>query len=153
MIYLGADHGGFELKKKIKKWLDEWGYEYEDLGAHVNDPDDDYPQFAFAVAEAVAEDPEEHKGILGCRSAGGVVIAANKVKGVRAVASLNEESAEHSREHNDANVVGLSGDWLTDEEAKAILETWLDTSASPEKRHVRRRTQIAQYEEDNFSRS
>ena len=88
MIYLGADHGGFKLKEKIKQWLSEWKLPYEDLGAHKLDPEDDYPQFAFTVAEKVAQADDmtqawekRAKGILVCRSAAGMVIAANKVKG------------------------------------------------------------------------
>ncbi len=144
-VYLGADHGGFELKQKIKAWIGEWGYEIEDLGANALDPEDDYPDFAFPVAKGVgAQDdrtlswPDRAKGIVVCRSAAGAIIAANKVAGVRAVAVFNEESAKHSREHNDANVLGLSGDWLTDEQAKSIVKTWLTTEYSHEPRHERR---------------
>lgn len=146
MIYLGADHGGFELKQHIIAWLDEWNMPYQDLGAHENDPNDDYPDFAFSVADAVAVNPTEHKGVLACRSAAGVVIAANKVKGVRAVAVFDEESAEHSRLHNDANVIGLSGDWLDATKAKAVLHIWLTTEFSHEERHARRLQQISSRE-------
>src|SRR5258706_9508715 len=152
-VYLGADHGGFPLKEKIKVWLAGWGYAFEDLGASVLDPEDDYPDFAFAVAKRVGAEEDRSlpwsdrvKGILGCRSAAGAVIAANKVKGVRAVAVFNEESAKHSREHNDANVLGLSGDWLTDDEAKNIVKTWLTTEYSHESRHERRIQKIIREE-------
>lgn len=147
MIYLGADHGGYELKSKIHTWLEEWGMEYSDLGAHEFDAADDYPQFAFAVAEAVAQNPAEHLGVLACRSAAGVIIAANKIKGVRAVAAFNPESALHSREHNNANVIGLSGDWSSDEEAKEILHTWLTTQFPADERHARRIDQITARED------
>ena len=148
MVYLGADHGGFHLKEKIKEWLTAWGYEWEDLGNQALDANDDYPLFASAVAKKVTEEervlkgyvplPERSRGILACRSAAGMVIAANKVKGVRAVAVFNQESAKHSREHNDANVLGLSGDWLTDDQAKDIVKTWLETEYTHEERHERR---------------
>lgn len=153
MIYLGADHGGYELKEKIKSWLTEWKLKFEDLGAHKMDPEDDYPQFAFAVGEHVGmEDdalspwPKRAKGILACRSAGGVVIAANKMRDVRAVAVTDVKSAKHSREHNDANVLALSGDWMTDTQAKEIVKTWLDTEFSKEERHTRRINQIRERE-------
>lgn len=146
MIYLGCDHGGLELKEQMKQWLDEWDMSYEDLGAHTMDPNDDYPDFAFAVAEHVAVDPQKHKGVLACRSAAGVIIAANKVRGVRAVSAFNEESAKHAREHNDANVLGLSGDWMELNQAKAVLHTWLTTEFSGEDRHQRRIDQITAYE-------
>lgn len=143
MIYLGADHGGFELKQHILSWLAEWGMPYEDVGAHEFDAADDYPQFAFAVAEKVAVNPQEHRGILACRSAGGVIIAANKLKGIRAVAVADVKSAQHSREHNDANVIGLSGDWMTLEQAKDTVKVWLTTPFSNDERHLRRIQQIS----------
>jgi ribose 5-phosphate isomerase B len=153
MIYLGADHGGFELKEKIKEWLKEWKLEFKDLGAHKLDPEDDYPQFAFAVAENVSREDDMNspwkkraKGILACRSAGGVVIAANKMRDVRAVAVTDEKSAKHAREHNDANVLALSGDWMNDKQAKDIVKIWLDTEFSKEERHRRRINQIREKE-------
>ncbi len=144
-VFLGADHGGFELKEKIKSWLEEWELPYEDKGALTVDPEDDYPDFAFAVAESVAEDHINNKGVLACRSAAGMVIAANKVTNVRAITASKEIAAQHSREHNDANVISLSGDWLSDEEAKAILKTFLFTDFSHEDRHQRRLDKISNY--------
>ena len=149
MIYLGADHGGFYLKEKIKKWLVEWNFAYEDLGNKVYDPDDDYPRFALAVAQKVAGEEkkikdknlpwkEKPKGILLCRSAAGMVIAANRIKGVRAVAVFNVEMGKHSRLHNDANILALSGDHLEERTAQDILKVWLDTEFSNEVRHQRR---------------
>ncbi len=146
MIYLGADHGGFVLKDHIKNWLTEWGMAFTDLGAQALDSNDDYPDFAFAVAQAVAKNPASDKGILACRSAAGVIIAANKVKGIRAVSPTTELAATHSREHNDANVLGLSGDWLTPDIAKAVLKVWLDTPFSHDVRHQRRLDKISQFE-------
>lgn len=142
MIFLGADHGGYELKKQIQNWLNEWSMPFEDLGANEFNSEDDYPEFAFAVAEKVAENSGQHRGILACRSAAGVVIAANKIPGVRAVAVSNMEAAKHSRAHNDANVIGLSGDWMTLPEAEQVLKTWLTTDFSGEERHQRRIQQI-----------
>lgn len=146
MLYLGADHGGFSLKQQLKMWLTEWGIPFTDLGAIKLDPEDDYPDFAFAVAQAVAKAPTEHKGILACRSAAGVIIAANKVKGIRAVAPATELAARHSREHNDTNVLGLSGDWLSFNDAQTVVRTWLQTPFSSELRHQRRIDKINQFE-------
>ncbi len=153
MIYLGSDHGGFQLKEKIKDWLGEWGVEFQDLGAAQFNPDDDYPQYAFMVAEAVgkSDDPslawrERDKGILACRSAAGMVMAANKIKQIRAASAYDLTSAKHSRQHNDANILALSGDWLSDDQAKQILETWLNTEFSKEDRHGRRIAQILEKE-------
>lgn len=154
MIYLGADHGGFELKEKLKKWLKEWGHDFDDLGNLELDPDDDYPDFALAVAKEVAQEDDSNKpwkerakGILVCRSGGGVVIAANKVKGIRAVDVFDAKSARHSREHNDANVIALSGDWMNEETVREAVKVWLETEFSKDERHVRRIGKIIAYEE------
>lgn len=151
MIYIGADHGGFKLKQTIIQWLQERNLPFTDVGAHEFDAEDDYPQFAFAVARAVAENPEVNKGVLACRSGAGVMIAANKVAGVRAICPHNTETAKHSREHNGTNVIALSGDDMSEEEAKEVLFTWIETEASQEERHKRRRAQIQQYELEHIT--
>jgi ribose 5-phosphate isomerase B len=143
-IYLGADHGGFELKEKIKTWLTEQNYEVEDCGAFSYDGEDDYPDFTFPVAEKVAGDQtQESRGILFCRSSGGVIIAANKVRGVRAVGVTNTKAAQHAREHNNANMIGLAGDWMTEDQAKQAVLAFLTTPFSSESRHARRLEKIA----------
>ena len=158
MIYIGSDHGGFELKEQMKEWLGQWQCQFEDCGAFKLDPEDDYPQFAFAVAQKVSKKDslledclweKASKGILICRSAGGVIIAANKVKGVRAVAVYDEKMASHARLHNNANIIGISGDWTNPEEAKKIVKTFLDTQFSNEERHARRLEQIKQYKNND----
>jgi len=149
MIYLGADHGGFELREKIKKWLPEWNYKYQDMGNEKLEEGDDYPAFAFRVAEQVADDERDGKeafGILICRSAVGMVIAANKIHGARAAAVYNKKMAVKSREHNNSNIIALSGDNLTEDEAKKILKIWLTTPFSAEDRHRRRVEQIKEFE-------
>ena len=156
MIYLGADHGGFDLKEKIKRWLDFWGFDFEDLGNSIYDKDDDYPHFAIKVAKKVATEElnkshpvpwkDRPKGILTCRSAAGMVIAANKISGARAVTATDSRAAKKTRLHNDANILALSGDWLEDYQAKKILKTWLETEFSGEERHVRRIKQIGEME-------
>lgn len=164
MIYLGSDHGGFDLKEKIKKWLTLWEYAWEDIGNTYYDNEDDYPQFAFAVAEKVALEEknlpagrqaaniyslawnDRPKGILCCRSAAGMVIAANKVPGARAATPPDVRSAKHNRSHNDVNILALSGDWVEDYQAKKIVKAWLETEFSGEERHIRRLRQIEAYE-------
>ncbi len=140
-IYLGADHGGYELKQTLKDWLDQAGYQVKDLGAYELDAEDDYPKFAAAVARAVSQN-ESSLGILICRSGGGMVIAANKIAGIRAVEVFNQVSAEHAKQHNHANVISLAADWMTAEEAKSIVKAFLKTSFSDEPRHQRRIKQI-----------
>lgn len=145
MIYLGADHGGYQLKEKIKGWLSEWRYEYEDLGAHELNPGDDYTDFAHAVASRVNKEndasrpwSEQAKGILLCRSGGGMLIAANRYRNVRGVYVFDAESAKHGRNDNDANLISLAGDWVNDEEARVAVKAWLETQHSSEERHRRR---------------
>lgn len=144
-IYLGADHGGYQLKEKTKQWLTEWGYEYQDLGAHQLDPADDYPQFAFAVAENVAQNPGS-LGVLLCRSGAGVSISANKVKGVRATPAYSVPQIVQDRDHDDINVVTLAGNWLSDQEAQQLLKAFLETPYPRVERHQRRLDQISKYE-------
>ena len=156
MIYLGADHGGFDLKEKIKKWLTKWGYAWEDLGNTLYEIEDDYPIFARNVARKVAEEEKGNKypkqwcdrpkGIITCRSAAGMVITANKVKGARCATAFDSRSAKHCRLHNDANILALSGDWLDEYQAKKILKIWLDTEFSGEERHIRRLKEIEEFE-------
>lgn len=145
MIYLGADHGGFELKEKIKVWLEEWKEEFEDLGAWEYDNGDDYNIYVRRVAERVqAESNREEnwkrqvKGILLCRSGGGMVIGANRYRRVRAVYVENVRAVEHARKDNDANVISLAGDWINEAEAKRVVKAFLTTEFSEEERHERR---------------
>lgn len=144
-IYLGADHGGYQLKETLKTWLEDWGYDYEDCGAPHLDPQDDYPQYAWAVAEKVAE-TEGAQGILLCRFGGGMTIAANKKAGVRAVMAQSPEAAFKARDDNNANILVLSADLLTAEAAQEIIKTFLETPFSHQDRHQRRLSQIAELE-------
>lgn len=137
MIYLGTDHGGFQLKEEIKNWLIKNNTEVQDLGAHSFDPSDDYPDFIIPVAEKVAADPQSLGIIIG-RSGNGEAIAANKVKGVRAALCLNEEMARKGREHNNANILSLGADYITQDEAQKIVTVFIKTSFSNEERHIRR---------------
>ena len=157
-IFLGADHGGFALKEKAKQWLMEWGFDYQDCGAVTLNPEDDYPQLAFKVARRVAAitssrvNTSANKtdlpavGILFCRSSGGMIIAANKIRGIRAVGVNSLREVVHAREHNDANVISLAGDRLDEATAKTLLETFLKTNFTHQPRHVRRIKQIEEYE-------
>lgn len=145
MIYLGSDHGGFKFKEDLRIFLTKKGYEFKDLGNKEYDKDDDYPDFAFKVSKKVSESTN-NKGILLCRSSAGMVIAANKVKGIRAVSVFDIKSAKHSRLHNNANIIALSGDWLNKTKMFRIIEAFLKTEFSNEDRHVRRLEKIKKYE-------
>ncbi|MBR2524905.1 ribose 5-phosphate isomerase B [bacterium] len=122
-IAIGSDHGGFNLKGKIIKYLEEKGYEVKDYGTYSTDSCD-YPVYAKAVAKSVANG-ENEKGIIVCGSGIGVSIAANKVKGVRAALCHESHSAMLSRLHNNANVLCL-GERITGESlALDIVDVWL----------------------------
>ncbi|MBI3955704.1 RpiB/LacA/LacB family sugar-phosphate isomerase [Candidatus Gottesmanbacteria bacterium] len=151
-LYLGADHGGYALKEAFKTVLTAWGYRWEDEGNNVLDQTDDYPLYALAVAKKVARDQEngkDAKGILACRTAAGMAIAANKVKGIRAVAPYDIQSAILSREHNDANILVLAGDFLRENEAREMMHAWLASEFTGEERHRRRLEQIRKFEQDS----
>lgn len=140
MIYLATDHRGFELKEKIKEWLKEWGYEFQDFGAFEYNPDDDYPDFIHKAAQAVAKDPENNKGIILGGSGQGEAMVANRYKGVRAAVyyGYSDEKIKLSREHNNTNILSLGASFLTEEEAKKAIKLWLETPFSGEERHTRR---------------
>ena len=148
-VILAADHGGYNLKEALKKHLKTQGYEVDDKGAHTLDETDDYPDFIFPAAQAVAADLNA-RGIVLCRSGAGASMVANKVKGVRAVVARTKEEAVHAREHNDANVVALSSDSLSGEEARDIVSAFLETTFSGEDRHMRRLKKIKAIEEENL---
>lgn len=143
-VYIGADHGGYQLKEELKGYLKELSYGVEDMGAHELDPEDDYPDFVFPVARRVASEPDS-KGIVIGRSGNGEAIAANKVKGVRAAVCWNEEVAKKAREHNNANVLSLGADYITTDNAKKIAKAFLETPFSGEERHKRRIEKITSY--------
>ena len=125
MIAIGSDHGGYELKEELKKHLEERGLEYKDYGAYSTDRVD-YPVVAKEVAKSV-QTKECEKGILICRSGYGMAMVANKFKGVRSAPCFCTRAAQFSRLHNDTNILSLGADYVTVDEAKEILDTWLNT--------------------------
>lgn len=150
MIYLGADHRGFNLKEYLKKYLTDKKIQFFDVGAMELVKTDDYPDYAEMVAKSVAKAPLEYKGILICGSGHGVDIVANKYKGVRSALAFNKDVALQSRAHEDVNVLTLPANWLKPEEAEEILGIWLNTKFSGAKQHQRRLDKIAELEGENF---
>ena len=124
-IALGADHAGVVLKEQIKKLLDERGDAYEDFGTHSTESVD-YPDYAAKVGSAVAAGQYD-RGILFCGSGIGMAIAANKIHGIRASQVVDEASARLSRSHNDLNVLSLAARITAAEEARALVQIFLDT--------------------------
>ena len=124
-IAIGSDHAGFELKEAVRKYLESLKISVKDFGTFSADSVD-YPDYAFAVASAVAEG-EFDRGILICGTGIGMSIVANKVKGIRAAECLTPYLAEVSRRHNNANVLTMGGRVLSVEEAREIVHIWLET--------------------------
>jgi glycine hydroxymethyltransferase len=120
---IGADHGGFDLKELLRKFLLSRGMTVKDFGALTKDPADDYPDFAQPAAQAVADGRAE-LGLLCCTSGVGIYIAANKIPGARAGQAFDEKEADLMRRHNDVNVLCLAGN-TTPELAKKILDTFI----------------------------
>lgn len=124
-ISMGADHAGYNLKTELRTYLLEKGLEIDDLGTYSLDSVD-YPDFAHPVARQV-ESGKADFGILICGTANGVAMAANKHEKVRASIAWNKEIAEFARTHNDANILCLPARYLTVDQAKEMLDTFLDT--------------------------
>lgn len=148
MIYIGADHRGYELKAKISKWLSGRGYDFEDLGAYEYDRDDDYVDFAIAVGQKVAVSPEKNRGILVCGSGVGVCVAANKVKGIRCGIGFENDQVNSARKDDNINVLALASDNLTDEEVMGLLEMFFGTEFVKTERYSRRIEKISRYEQE-----
>lgn len=153
MIYLASDHRGYEMKEKIKHWLDEWKMEYEDLGPFEYDPKDDYPDFVSRVGEKVSADPDKSFGIVLGHTGQGEAIVANKYKHVRAVVYYGKllDMVKLTKEHNHANVISLSATYTTEGEMKEAIKVWLATPFTFEERHVRRLEEIEKIEEKSAS--
>ena len=124
-IAIGSDHAGFLYKEMIKDHLLPRGHTVHDFGTHSADPVD-YPLFIRPVAEAVARGEFERGIVLG-GSGNGEAIVANRVPGIRCALCWNVESARLSRAHNNANVISIGGRMVSDNEAIAIVDTWLAT--------------------------
>jgi ribose 5-phosphate isomerase B len=139
IVAVGADHGGFPLKEEVKSLLAELGHRVRDFGTNSTDAVD-YPDFAHAVARAVAEG-EADLGIVVDGAGVGSAMTANKVPGVRAAACYSAKVARNSREHNDANVLTLGSGVITPAEMREIVTAWLSTEIS-EERHRKRVAKI-----------
>jgi len=141
-IVIGSDHGGFELKEKLKEWLAGEGHSVEDVGCTGEKCD--YPDFGAAVAKKVAGQTEKI-GIAICGTGIGICMAANKVKGVRAAMIYDEFTAKMAREHNNANVVCLGGRTIDEGKAKEIVGVFLSAKFEGG-RHLKRVQKIADLE-------
>lgn len=150
MLYLGTDHRGFELKEALVEKLKAHSYEFDDLGAMSFDADDDYADIALLVAKAVAGGPK-HRGILLCGSGAGVCIAANKVRGIRAVLADRLDVVRLARTDDDVNVLCLPASFIGAELAWELVEVFLSTDFIPSERHLRRLKTIETHESNSIN--
>ena len=136
-VALGGDHWGFSMKAELLPWLQAKGYDAMDVGPYVHDPDDDYPDFAEAVARVVVSG-QAQRGILICGSGVGACIAANKVPGIRACVCHDAYSAHQGVEHDDLNILCLGPRIVGVELAKELVAAFLNAGFTGEERHRRR---------------
>ena len=144
-IAIGADHGGYDLKGHLIETLRRQGHEVDDVGAHTLDPDDDYPDFARAVAQGVAAGRAD-RGIMVCGSGVGASVAANKVKGVRASVCHDTYSAHQGVEHDDMNVLCLGARIVGSELASELVGAFTSARFTGEERHLRRLGKVLEIE-------
>ena len=152
-VYIGADHRGFELKEKIAKWLFDWGYKFEDMGADRFDLGDDYTVYAERVASIVGRSSTAYatvdKGILLCGSGVGVGVVANKFDGVRASIGKSVEQVKAGRNDDDMNVLVIASDYTNEEDAKKLVKVFLETKFSGKPRYKKRLSDIEKIEANN----
>ncbi len=139
-VAIGADHAGFQLKEDLAKLLADQGYAILDMGTHSEAPVD-YPDYAAAVGRAVREGRAD-RGVLVCGSGAGAAIAANKVKGVRAVLAHDTYTAHQSVEHDDANVIAVGSRVIGQALAEEVTTAFLLARFTGEDRHVRRLNKV-----------
>ncbi len=149
MLYIASDHAGFELKEKVKKFVESLQYEIKDFGAFKFEPEDDYPDFIFPAIQALAEDLGkgiDSRGIILGGSGQGEAIIANRFKNIRAVVCDDKENLEAKvkvwREHNNSNVLSFGARFIDEENALKAVKLWLETPFTNEPRHLRRLEKI-----------
>ena len=142
-IALGSDHGGYKLKESIKKYLIDNGYEVIDHGTYSLESCD-YPIFGLAVAKSVSKKDADY-GVVVCTSGEGIMMAANKVKGVRCGLAYNDEVAKLMRQHNDANVIAFGAAFMEEKDVLNRINIFLNTPFEGG-RHERRVNEIIEAE-------
>lgn len=144
-IGIAADHGGYDLKEKLKTWLLSLGHEIKDFGAYELNNTDDYPDFVIPMARAVSN-KEVERGIAVCGSGVGASVAANKIAGVRAALINDHFSAHQGVEDDDLNILCLGGRVAGNMLAQELVQSFLSARFSGEERHLRRLQKVRQLE-------
>jgi ribose 5-phosphate isomerase B len=138
-IYVGADHRGFEVKRKLIAYLQKRGHDVYDDSDTILDPEDDYPDYAKKVVKDIlTTDDHAARGILICGSGQGMCMAANRYKGIRAALGHDEKSIEAARNDDDANVLCMPAELLEKSKSFDIVDTFLKTPFAAAPRYVRR---------------
>lgn len=148
MIYIGADHRGYELKERVAKWLFDWGHKFTDMGANYLNPTDDYTEYAEKVGSIVGKE-KGAMGILICGSGVGVEVAANKFDGVRASLGKDPGQVKAGRHDDDMNILVLAADYTKETEAKEMLKVFLETDFGGKAKYTKRLQEIAKIEANN----
>lgn len=151
VIYLGADHRGFNLKDPVKKYVKELGYEVADMGAAAYDEGDDYPEFAKLVAEKVGPSGGSDRGVLICGSGAGMDIVANKFHGVRSTLAVSPDQVYAARHDDDVNILVLEADFMEESQVLQSVKVFLATPFGGEERYKRRLKEIGDIEEQQKS--
>ncbi len=146
-VYVGSDHAGLELKRKVVDLVAQLGHEAVDCGPTTYDPNDDYPPYCLRTATRAVGDPGSLAIVIG-GSGNGEAIAANKVKGTRCALAHSDDTAWLARSHNDANVLALGARTIPEADALRFVRIFLETPFSGDARHARRISQLAAYERD-----
>ncbi len=150
-VFIGSDHRGVELKTAIVRLLESDDFKMHDLGTNDAETSVDYPDIAAKVANEVSQDTENRRGILICGSGAGMCMAANRVPGILAAAAWTEDMARHIRHNDNTNVLCLAGMYQTEEQVKPIVQTWLATDFSGEKKYVRRIDKVKRLDQEQGS--
>lgn len=140
-IIIAADHGGFELKNILISFLEKQGYEVEDYGPYEFNDHDDYPDFVIPAMRAVINQYDSY-GIIICKNGVGVSMLANKFKEIRCALSFNEAHVSSAKRDDNINVLALPAEYITEEEAKKITNSFLETPFSHADRHIKRLEKI-----------
>jgi ribose 5-phosphate isomerase B len=150
-IFLGADHRGFQLKNMLKESLEAKGYQVSDVGNLVYDEGDDFPDFSASIAHAVLKD-EGSRGVFICGSGVGGCIAANKVPGIRCGLAYSVKQVAAARNDDDINMVALPADYVSEADARLMIDAFLQTPFSKLERYTRRIEKIASLEQESCSK-
>ncbi len=145
-IILASDHGGFELKEYLKKFMETAKIDVVDMGPFKLAKEDDYTDYVVPAMQELRKNVKRNKAVVICRNGVGVSITANKFLGVRAVLSWDPKHAASARADDDTNVLALPADYISKELAVEILGTWLGTNFSNEERHKRRLQKLEEIE-------